>query len=187
MAETRVLAGRLITGEELWRMPDDGKRWEIIRGRLVEMPPAGGEHGYVVSNVSALIRQVARQLRLGAVVAGDPGVVLERGPDTVRAPDVAFYTAARWDKVVDKTHFLDFPPDLAVEVVSPHDRPREAHEKALMWRSFGVAMVWVVEPKRRTVRVYRADGSDVTVGDDGELDGGTVLPGLRLDVRECFD
>ena len=183
MTETATL----ITAEQLFQMPNNGTRRELIRGRLIEMSPAGGEHGYVVNSTAFALTAFVRQHRLGVVLTGDPGVTLERVPDTVRAPDVAFYTTARWAQVVDKTRYLEFSPDLAVEVVSPYDRPGEVHEKALMWRSFGVPLVWVVEPKRRTVRVYRGDGSDVTFGPEDELDGGSVLPGLRLAVRECFD
>jgi Uma2 family endonuclease len=182
-----VSTSSLVTAEQLFQMPDDGKRRELIRGRLIEMSPVGGQHGYVVSNVDFLIKQYVRQQRLGVVLVGDPGVVLERAPDTVRAPDLAYYSHARWTQVADPTRYLEVCPELVVEVVSPSDRPGEVREKVQAWRTFGVALIWVVDPQRLTVAAHQADGSVVVIGQDGEVDGATVLPGFRAPVRAFFE
>ena len=119
-------------------------------------------------------------------MTGEPGIVLERGPDTVRAPDVAYFSPERLPPETDITRFLDAVPDLAVEIVSPSNRPSEIREKAEMWTSFGARLVWVVWPETMTVDVYRPEESVVTLGAEDTLTGEDVLPEFSCPVREVF-
>ena len=125
--------------------------------------------------------------RLGWLVASDSGVWLERDPDTVREPDIAFTSAERLPLDVRLTGYAEVVPDLVVEIVSPSDSRREVHDKAQMWLRHGVRLVWVVHPDTRTVDVHQQDGSVATLGDDSSLDGLDVLPGFSCAVSAVFD
>jgi Uma2 family endonuclease len=107
-----------------------------------------------------------------------PASYIEQNPDTVRAPDVAFVSTQRLGGP-DPVAFPELAPDLAVEVLSPGDRPGEVLEKVEAWLSAGTRLVWVIDPERRTGRVYRADGSVSELERDGVLDGEDVVPGFR--------
>jgi Uma2 family endonuclease len=122
----------------------------------------------------------------GMVVAAETGFTLQRNPDTVRAPDVAFI---RVDRLPPGTHsgFADFAPDLAVEVLSPSDRPGEVLAKVADWLTAGTALVWTIDPERRRARVYRADGSDTVLSRDDLLEGEDVLPGFRVSIAALVD
>ena len=124
--------------------------------------------------------------RLGTLVASDSGVWLERDPDTVREPDIAFTSVERLPLGEDVPGYAEVAPDLVVEIASPSDTRREVHDKARMWLSHGVRLVWVVHPETRTVDVHQADRDTATVGEDDFLDGLDVLPGFACAVRAVF-
>ena len=109
----------LVTADELLRMPDEGKRYELIEGELIEMAPAGLRHGEIAATVAVLIGHHVRQNDLGSVFVAEPGFFLQRDPDTVRAPDVAFIAKNRLSPEGAPAGFSDTIPDLVVEVVSP--------------------------------------------------------------------
>ena len=177
---------RLVTAEELLQLDAAGFCGELIRGVLCEMPPPGIEHGQICVRIGSLILRIADERRLGTVTTNDAGVVLEREPDTVRGPDVAFYSNNRLSPGVRVTGYSEKPPDLAVEVKSPTDSRDEIHDKALMWLSYGVRLVWVILPQTRTVDVYRSSRNISTVSEGGELDGHDVLPGFRCRLEDIF-
>jgi Uma2 family endonuclease len=77
-------------------------------------------------------------------------------------------------------------PDLAVEVVSPNDTIREIEERVRAWLDAGTKMVWVVNPKWRTVSVHRSATDPTTLTEKDELTGGDVVPGFRCRVRDVF-
>jgi Uma2 family endonuclease len=156
-------------------IPD--KRTELVRGVLIVREPAGGRHGRVANELSRVIGNHVHAHALGAVYAAETGFTLARRPDTVRAPDVAFVRRERLPDP-EPTGFPDLAPDLVVEVVSPGDRAGEILAKVADWLSAGTRLVWVVDPERRLARVYRQDGTEVTISQGGELDGEDVLPGF---------
>lgn len=174
-----------VTADELSLMSHDGVRRELVRGEVREMPPAGGEHGAITSNLHAPLHAFVRENKLGRVFAAETGFLVERNPDTVRAPDCAFVSAGRLAGGVPKK-FIPFAPDLAVETVSPDDRPAEVRGKAEEWLRSGVRLVWVIDPSRRSVTVYSADGEPRMRGDQDFLDGEDVVPGFRLRVAELW-
>ena len=175
----RMSAPALLTAEELLRLNLPNKRTELVRGRLVVREPAGYVHGDVAMRIGAAILQHVDANSLGRVFAAETGFTLSRGPDTVRAPDVAFIRSERLPSPPPRG-FAELAPDLAVEVLSPGDRPGEVLEKVGDWLNAGTILVWVVDPGRRIARVYRADGSESHVDDDGALEGEALLPGFRL-------
>ena len=177
---------KLMTADDLMRLSSEGVRGELIRGALHETMPTGVNHSRTVLNLGAEMRSFVKPRRLGTLMASDLGVRLERDPDTVREPDIAFISAERLPLDADVPGYLELVPDLVVEVASPNDNLREIHEKVLMWMGYGVRLVWVPFPSTRTVDVYHADGTTSTLTEDDTLDGGNVLPGFICRVSEIF-
>ena len=165
-------------------MPDDGKRYELIRGVLVERIPTGDGHSIAVINFVYELTHYVRSGGAGVTRTGDPGYRLERNPDTVRAPDVAWFAPGRIPQGTQG--YPELAPDLAVEVKSPSNSRRELAEKAAMWLSFGSREVWVADPETVTITVYRPGVDPITLCPDDELDGGELLPGFSTPVGPLF-
>jgi Uma2 family endonuclease len=177
----------LVTAEQLAETVPDDRRVELVKGEVVEMSPAGFDHGAIALAVGSILRDFVRSQRLGTVTAAETGFVLSRNPDTVRAPDAAFVARERVERQGRPEGFFEGAPDLAVEVVSPHDRDLQVEEKILDYLQAGTRMVWVVRPRSQTVTVYRSF-SDIRVYlIDEALSGGDLLPGLEVPVRELFE
>lgn len=177
---------KLYTAEELLRMPDDGKRRELVRGELREMTPAGSEHGYIALKIGRLLGNYVEDNELGRTYAAETGFKIASDPDTVRAPDAAFVSRERLEKVGSVEGFWPGTPDLAVEVVSPGETHAEVVEKALAWLDAGCRMVLVVEPERKVVTIYRSREDIRVLTGDEVVDGADVVPGWRLPVAEIF-
>lgn len=173
----RMPAQALLTAEELLHLHLPNKRTELVRGILIIREPAGYQHGDVAAQLLIAIGQHVDAHALGRVFAAATGFTLERGPDTVRAPDVAFISKARLPHP-PPPGFAEIAPDLAVEVLSPGDTAREVAEKVADWLTAGTRLVWAVDPIRATARVYRADGTESLLGVSDALDGEDVLPGF---------
>jgi len=167
-----------MTAEELLRLNLPNKRTELVRGVLVVREPAGYQHGDVAMRLAAAIFTHVQARGLGRVFAAETGFTLARKPDTVRAPDVAFISTARLPDPPPRG-FAELAPDLAVEVLSPDDRPGEVLAKVADWLNAGARLVWVVDPVRVLARVYRADGSESILGETDALRGEDVLPGFE--------
>jgi len=165
----------LMTAEELLRLNLPNKRTELVRGVLVVREPAGYRHGDVAAQLLVAIANHVNANGLGRVFAAETGFTLTRRPDTVRAPDVAFISNERLPDPAPRG-FAELAPDLAVEVLSPDDRPGEVLAKVGDWLNAGARMVWVVDPVRVIARVYRADGSESILGATDALRGEDVLP-----------
>lgn len=177
---------KLMTAEDLFRMGEETDRLELIRGELQRMPPAGGEHGEIGVELTGHLWLHVREHRLGRTYSADTGFILERDPDTVLAPDVAFIRTERLPAKADRVGFLPVPPDLAVEVISPSERRGAIATKAGLYLSAGVRLLWLVRPRTRTIEVHRADGSHQTLHTGDALDGEDVVPGFHLPVAELF-
>jgi len=166
-----------LTAEELLALPIPDKRVELVRGVLIVREPAGYAHGRVAMNLAVQLATHVESAAAGQVFAVETGFTLARGPDTVRAPDIAF---VRRDRLPDPATqgFPELAPDLVVEVLSPGDRPGEVLAKVADWLTAGTRLVWTVDPQRRMARIYRHDGSETVVTAEGALDGEDVLPGF---------
>jgi Uma2 family endonuclease len=121
------------------------------------------------------------------IYATGTGFTLATNPDTVRAPDVAFVSRERLKKVKSASGFWPGAPDLAVEVVSPGDTYTEVEEKAIDWLAAGARMVLALNPRKRTVTVYRSLNDIVILNDDATLDLDDVVPGFKILVKDIFD
>ena len=178
---------RLLTAADLLRLDSEGVRGELIRGVLCKTMPAGQEHGEIVVNLVIALGAFVKPRRLGRLAASDSGVWLERSPDTVREPDIAYFSAARMPLGERITGYAQVPPDLVVEVTSPSDSRRAANDKALMWLHYGVRLVWVVHPQTRTIEAHRQGQTVAVLSTEDALDGGDVLPGFTCPVADVFD
>ena len=183
---TMITEAKLLTAADLLRLDGEGVRGELIRGVLCETMPAGHEHGKIVLNLGSALHSFVTFRGLGTLVASDSGVWLEHDPDTVREPDIAFTSAEKIPVDARVTGYAEVAPDLVVEVASPSDSRREVHDKAHMWLSHGVRLVWVVHPETRMVDVHRPDHAVTTLGDQDSLEGMDVLPGFTCDVSAVF-
>ena len=187
MTSATAAETKLITADELLRLDAKGVRGELIRGVLCETMPTGHEHGRVVINLGTELRNFVKTRKLGSLTASDSGVWLERDPDTVREPDIAYFSTERMPLGVRVVGYAETPPDLVVEVVSPSNTIRDVNDKAFMWLGHGVRLVWLVYPYTRTVDVYQGGRAVTTLTDDDSLDGLDVLPGFACAVSEIFD
>lgn len=185
-----------MTAEELAAWSGRAGRSELIKGVYVAMSPDSGGHGAVGATAGYWIMDHVRRHPTGRVYAAETGFILFRNPDTVRAPDAAFLRFPRADHPLDQHGFIEGPPDLAVEVVSPNDTVREVAAKVEDYLRAGTPLVWVIRPAERTVTVHRrpvgvdgADGADEArvLGEGDVLDGEEVLPGFAVAVRRFFD
>ncbi len=172
----------LLTGDDLLRMPEEGKRFELVRGEMVEMAPPGIEHGKRSGRIFRLLDEFVEEQDLGTVTV-ESGFYLERSPDTVRGPDVAFISKERLDPNAEVTGFGEIVPDLAVEVISPNDTYAEVTDKVNEYLRAGVRVVWVVDPQFHRVTLY--PGGQILSGED-ILSGGDVVPGFAVPVSRLF-
>ena len=177
----------LLTADDLWQLPDDGQRHELVRGELRTMPPTGLGHADHASEFDTSLRSYIKLHKLGRVFAGEPGFIISTDPDTVRAPDVAFMTHESLAATGVPTGYFRGVPDLAVEVISPNDRYTEVAEKIAEWLAHGVQLLFVVDPRRKTVDVHRPGQPPRILGVDDTLDGEDVVPGWTLAIRDLFD
>ena len=171
------------TAEDLLRFRQAGKTAELVRGMLIVREPPGTGHGARAARLTLRVGAFVERHDLGQVFAQDTGFKIERDPDTVRAPDVAFVARERLAHIPDEG-YAELAPDWVAEIVSPNDRPGEVLEKVGQWLGAGVRVVWVLDQKRWDARIYRADGTVSTVEPDGELNGEDVLPGFRCPLRD---
>jgi Uma2 family endonuclease len=174
----------LITADFLLRTPDLG-RCELVCGELIQMTPAGYEHGSIIINISTPLATFVSRAGLGRVVAAETGFHIAHDPDTVRAPDVAFVAAERLPSPLPKG-FFPGPPDLAVEVVSPEDREIDVLAKVQNWLDAGCRALWLVDPRRQTVQVYHSGSEPRVLRLSDTLSGEPLLPGFSLAVAEIF-
>jgi Uma2 family endonuclease len=158
----------------------------LVAGEVKKMTPPGWKHGVVVGRLSLLLTQFVEQHDLGLVLEGDAGFVLAREPDTVRAPDYAFIRKDRLPAEEPEEAYWPGPPDLAVEVISPGDTVHEIDDEVKAWLDAGTLMVWVVNPKSRSVTVYRSATNIKTLAGNEELSGEDVVAGFRCRVRDVF-
>jgi Uma2 family endonuclease len=180
-----LIQEKLYTVDEFWEAFGETKRLELVKGVPTEMTPAGTAHGAISMWFGYLILGFVEAHDLGLVTAAETGFILSTDPATVRAPDVGFIAKARLTGPTPEQYFPG-PPDLAVEIVSPNDRADEIHNKVMDFLNAGTHLVWVVYPSSKTVAVYHPGSAGHIFTPEDTLDGGGVLPGFSLSVREIF-
>lgn len=161
-------------------------RWELVDGELVEVSPAGGIASKVALWIGHLLTGHVIPRGLGEVFGADGGFVLFPGQQTVRVPDIAFVRTERLPPEDEQVGFLRLAPDLVVEVISPTDRRTEIEAKIQMYLEAGVRLIWLVDPRARTVAVYAPDQVVQILHGEDQLDGGAVVPGFTMSVTALF-
>jgi Uma2 family endonuclease len=176
----------LFTAEDLPGLNADGVRYELVKGELIKMPPAGNLHGKQTMRLSWRLAQYVESNNLGVVYAAETGFKLASNPDTVRGADIAFVSKQRLAGIDSVEGFFPGAPDLAVEVISPGDTYTEVEEKVAEYLESGTLLVWIVNPRRKTVTVYRAMNDITVLTDKDILDGGEVIRGFNCKVSDIF-
>jgi Uma2 family endonuclease len=174
---------REMTAEECFALQEEGYRVELQAGFLVEEPRPVIQHQLALLRLIELLGPIARAH--GGRAVHEVDLILARRPDTVRAPDVAVFTREQWSRL-DRTRPYEGIAELAIEVLSPSNRPGDMHAKVADYLAAGVAMVWVVDPWSSTVRVYEKLLFPVVYLGDEHLPGGVALPGLELPASRLF-
>jgi Uma2 family endonuclease len=149
------------------------------------MSPAGFRHGRVTWRIAKLLGEHVEENDIGVLVAAETGFLIRRDPDTVRAADIAFVSAATLLRIGDHAGFAEVPPDMVIEVKSPSDRESAIIEKTQDWLAAGTRCVINVDPETRSVRVDFADGVSQRLSDQQELSV-DVVPGWKPKVAELF-
>ena len=176
-----------MTVEEYARFeePDDGYSSELFQGIVIREPLPGGSHGRSQSILARRLGNWMEAFGQGEVFA-ETGFIISDRPATVRGPDVAVLLDRRsWEG--EPGNWIRGAPDVAVEVLSPSNRPGAMREKMRDYFDAGALRVWMVDPKTRTVTIHRADGSETIFRDGDRLEDPDVLPGFGLEVRELFE
>jgi Uma2 family endonuclease len=169
-------------------VPPGDVLYEVVDGRIVELPPMGAYESELAFSLAFAIEQVVNDLRLGKVVV-EMLLRIDAARNLKRRPDLAFVSAAHWPfgKRVPKGEAWDIVPDLAVEVVSPSNGAAEIAEKIRDYFQTGTQRVWVVYPGTRQVYDYKSVSNVHILIEPAELDGGDLLPGFHIPLSRLFE
>jgi Uma2 family endonuclease len=174
---------RAATEDDLRAMPEDGQKYELVDGEI-RVSPAGDRHSAVAAKVVGRLLAFVEQRRLGHVMGEGAGFRLPS--KNVRSPDVSFVASGRFPNDRPPDDWGSLAPDLAVEVLSPRDRPRYVMDKVGEYLEAGVRLVWVIDPKKERAIVYRSLSDVRELGPDESLEGQDVLPGFSCQLRDIL-
>ena len=171
-----------MTADELLAMPDDGYRYELVRGELRKKPLRGWRDGLISGNLRYSLGRYVEDNGLGVAVGC--GYLL--APDHVRAPATAFVRKERAPDPMTTPGYFPGPPDVAIDVVSLGDTLPEIAEKVQDWLDAGTRAAVVVNPRNRTVQIHRLDMETVHLTEDDVLEIPDIILGWRMPIREIF-
>lgn len=178
----------LLTAEEYMALPDsfDGPT-ELVKGVLLTMPPPWPRHGELCARIAYLIQRYLENYPTGRVLTNDSSMITQRDPDSVRGPDVSYYSYERVPKGPLPTGLLSVSPELVFEVRSPNDRWSEIHGKIAEYLNVGVQVACVLDDNTRTVHTFYADLEPkvLTIDDEFSLPG--ILGEFRVSIARFFE
>jgi Uma2 family endonuclease len=151
----------------------EGKPYELVNGEVREVSPTAEEHGAITTRAIAYLFNFVRPRNLGEVYSSETGFVLLN--DARRGADAAFVSMNNLKRIKNRSKFVPFAPDLAVEVISASEKPAEVSSKVNLYLQSGTRIVWVIYPDTKEVWVYRANGT-YTVLQEGTLEGEDLFP-----------
>ncbi len=180
MAET-IATKRKMTEEEFMRLPDDGRKYELVDGEAKEVP-AGVEHDAIVAHIIVLLAPFVKNL--GFLAASSAGFRMVTG--NIRSPDVSFVSRERLPEGKPPKGFMDGAPDLAIEVISPNEDWADMGRKLGEYFMSGAKQVWLIDPDAVTVTVYKSLTDVQVFHADDEIAGGDLLPEFRCKVADLI-
>ena len=180
-----AVEGKEWSDEELMALPQDGRKYEVLKGELV-VSPTGFQHGYISMRLGGVLAEFVLRRRLGLVVDSSTGFRMKNGD--CLSPDVSFVRKERLrsEKGIT-TRFFQGAPDLVVEVISPGERRRKLREKLVTYFANGTRLAWVINPRGRTVAIYRSATRHDILHKGEQLEGGALLPGFTFPIKELFE
>jgi len=174
------------TDKEFMTLPQDGHRYEIVNGELIDMGNSGALHGNLAIILSSALFGVVNTQKLGALFDSSTAFKMKNG--NKRSPDISFFAKERLQGMTElPTGFLEGAPDLAVEILSPGNTVEETEAKITEYFDNGARLVWVISPTQHYILVYRsAQEPDRLLKTIDALDGEEVIPGFTLPVADLF-
>jgi Uma2 family endonuclease len=180
-------ATALLTAEEYADLPDDGPPSELVRGVVVPGRFSFPRHGEICVQVSCLLMEYLETRRIGRAVCNNAGVITERNPDTVRGPDISYYSYSRTPRGRLPQGYLPVAPELVIEVRLRAERWGKIYTKAAEYLCAGVTLVCVLDQQTETAHIFHADQPPREVKGDEELTQPEVFPDFRVPVRRFFE
>jgi Uma2 family endonuclease len=171
------------TVADLLRMPEDGRKYELVDGEI-HVTPSGMRHSEIALQIAYLLKCFLEQSPVGKVYTTDVGIQLPDG--NVRSPDVCFVRTEKLPGGESPETFGELVPDLVVEVLSPTDNPRLVADKIGEYIQCGVPPVWLVDPKQKTVTVFRSLTDARQLTSTETITGEPILPGFTCKIARFF-
>jgi Uma2 family endonuclease len=189
MATDTATAPGKMTAEEFYdwanRPENEGKRLELDRGEVIEVPPPIRGHGFYCWLVIKLLTEYVTRRGAGYLLTNDTGILVERNPDTLRGADVMLFL--RTPQPADFQHkYVEDIPDLIAEIVSPSDKAKQLNRRVDQYLRRGVPLVWEINPRQTTVTVYKPNEFHKILDETDELTGNGVLPEFSCRVADLF-
>lgn len=176
----------LMSAEEFLLLGDANWRHELIRGEMLQLPPANLRHSRLSVRITGSLWHFVDDADLGVVTGPETGFTVGRNPDTVLSPDGAFVLAERQPVEDALDYYFEGAPDLLVEIISSPDKYEYVNEKIVFYLEAGAQIIWIVDTSCQLVTVYYSDRTARLLTLDDELDGSDVLPGFTLPVADIF-
>jgi len=177
----------LLTAEQYATLPDLEGHHELVRGEIVYMNMPSFRHGKVCARIARIVGRHVDLHDLGHVLSNDSGVITQRGPDTVRGADVAFYSYNAVPKGERPRMYAPKPPELVFEVKSRDDRWAKIQEKVAEYLQVGVRVVCVVDPETETLAIHHAERPVQSLTGDDELRVPDVLGDFAVPISKFFE
>jgi Uma2 family endonuclease len=174
------------TDAEFMALPDDGNRYELVKGELINMGNSGALHGYIAIILSAALFALVTSRKLGVLLDSSTAFTMKNG--NKRSPDIAFFAKERLQGLEElPTGFLEGAPDLVVEILSLGSTIAEIEDKIVEYFANGTRLLWVISPGQHYVLVYRSGYEPQRLLTSGDfLEGEEVVPGFTFPVADLF-
>ena len=172
-----------VTIEDMYHMPKDGRKYELVDGEI-EVSPAGMYHAEIVIKIIHILATYLDDHPIGKIYGDNVGLIFPNR--NLRSPDVSFIKIEKLPGGISPVTFGEMVPDLAVEVLSPDDRPSRLAQKIGEFLEFGVPLVWVVDPQTQTVTAYRSFSQTQQFTARDTITAEPVLPGFSCLVSRFF-
>jgi Uma2 family endonuclease len=172
--------------QDFMLLSQDGHRYEVVNGELIDMGNSGALHGYLCSILLAALVGYVMPKKLGIILDSSTAFKMKNG--NKRSPDISFFAKERLQGITElPSDFLNGAPDLAVEVLSPGNTVEEMDNKLVEYFENGARLVWVLSPRQQYALVYRASAApDRLLKLTDSLDGEDVIPGFSFSLASLF-